>query len=92
MARRANAELEVADPLEDLLLRRYELTGNQRDFAATIDVRADMNFDNWRMGSPRAEAMAIASALKRLGAEPARREVHGHQERGFAGLRKRSPR
>jgi hypothetical protein len=79
----------VAGPLESLLLPAYELTGDERHFAATVDMREAMRCDNWRLRSPRAEAMAIASALKRLGAKPARREVRGRRERGFAGLRRR---
>jgi len=86
-AKFANEEYEVADPLEDILLRHYSLTGDGGDFTATVDIRDTLNGHGWRLGTPRGEAMAIGGVLKRLGLQVTRRTVRGNRERGFAGVK-----
>ena len=81
-----NLQYEVQDPLDDLIGRLYEVTDNPANFAATVDIRDRLNEHNWRMSSPRAEAMAIAATLKKWGLEEARQAVEGKRERGWQKL------
>ena len=90
-AKFANEEYEVADPLEDILLRHYVLTGDGGDFTATVDIRDTLNEHGWRLRTPRAEVMAIGGVLKKLGLKGTRRATKGNQERGFDGVKERTP-
>ncbi len=84
-----NSEYEVSDPLEDILMRLYEPTGNRADFVSAVDIRDALHMFGWSLQHPRGEAMAIADALRARQIEPGRAMVNGKRERGYVGLRRR---
>ena len=88
MARESCAQLEIADPLDDIILRLYEVTGDPTDFAATVDILDALHGAGWRLGSPRGEAMALAATMKRLGIASERRWVGAVRPRGFPGVKR----
>ncbi|MBU1750035.1 MAG: virulence-associated E family protein [Chloroflexi bacterium] len=85
-ARVANERYEIQDPLQDLFLRNYEITGDPRHVVATADIRDTLNQSGWRLNSPRADSMAIAAMLRGLGVEVGRQTINGRQERAVAGV------
>lgn len=86
-----NETYKISDPLEDILQRAYKMTGEPGDFVSTVDIREKLNLNGWRLQTPRAEAMAIAEAMKAWGVESDKRTVRTGQpqERGYAGIRER---
>lgn len=84
LARHANEAYEIEDPLQDVLMRCYEVTQNPRDFVASVDIRETLNGNGWRLQSPRAEAMAVSDLFKRMGIDKGK--YNG--ERGYFGIRK----
>jgi predicted P-loop ATPase len=91
-AQYANEQYEMDDPLPDLFMRFYEVTGDEADFVSALDIISVLNGHNWSLSSPRAEGMAISSMLKRVdGVKKTRRynREHGTQERGYAGVKRK---
>ncbi len=88
-ANQINEEYEVQDPLEDLLQRNYEVTNNPVDFVGTIDIIDRLHLAGWKLGIPRAEAMAISSAMRKHGLEVSKRMISGVRMNGYTGLRDR---
>jgi putative DNA primase/helicase len=86
---KVNELYEIVDPLEDMLFRIYEKTGQPGDFAATVDIRKALNYAGWSLSTPRGEAIAIGDAMKRNKINSARRTVAGNQERGYVGIREK---
>lgn len=88
-ARQINLTYEVDDPLQDIFLRCYKVTGEPADFVATVDIRDTLNGHGWRMNSPRGETMAIAAMLKGMGLEKVQhRNQGGDRERGYCGIKR----
>jgi len=88
MARESCARLEIEDPLDDIMARLYQVTGDPGDFAATVDILDTLHGAGWRMGTPRGEAMALAATMKRLGIASERHLVGMAQQRGFPGIKR----
>lgn len=86
-AKFANAQYEIEDPLHDIFLRNFELTGKVTDFAATVDILRQMREDGWRLRSPRAESMAVANLMRRLKVSG----VRFQNERGYEGVKELLP-
>lgn len=88
-ANRINEEYEVQDPLDDLLQKNYEITGNSVDFVSTIDILDRLHLAGWKLGIPKAEAMALASVMRKCGLESKQMLIQGIRMRGYVGLRDR---
>lgn len=87
---RINDAYEVQDPVEDLIAKHFEIDPTQSDwFTPTLDVIAVLHENGWRGNTPRAEAMLIAPAMKRLGLEKKRIWHFGAYQNGYAGLLKK---
>jgi predicted P-loop ATPase len=82
-AKLANEQYEIEDPLDDLFIRFYEVTGDPTHFVATVDIKRAMNEAGWRLNSPRAESMAIADLMKRKSIRKGRQS----DERGYVGIK-----
>lgn len=78
-----NLRFQEDDPIEDLILKWYEITGSTADFVSSVDIREFLELQGLR-GTTRGNSMAIATALKNLKAM----KVNG-PPRGFRGIRRR---
>lgn len=76
-----NAGYEVDDPLEDWLLRHFDIDLTADTFTSSADIVKELGERGMR-GTTRAIAMSLASTAKRLGLEKVR---HGGQ-RGYRGV------
>ena len=88
-----NASFEVVDPLADYLITTYDIDPQRREwFIPANTIRERMNALGWKLPSPRAESMAIASELLRLGVTKGRGTdpATSKQVRGFYGVKPRS--
>lgn len=80
-----NLRFQEDDPIEDLLLKYYDITKNPGDFASSVDLRETL--ENYGLkGTTKQNSMAIASALKNLGVIKDKL----NNQRGFRGIKKKS--
>ena len=97
MSQGINERYEVADPLEDLLIRHYEIdprmASDETWTIASITILNKLHTLDWRRSSPQAEAMALAAAMKKLGAikpdDKITDPVSRQKLRGYLGVRER---
>jgi hypothetical protein len=91
LAEDASNKYEVEDPLAELINEYYTVTGDRGDFVATTDLLDTLHtHGDWRLGSPRAEAMALREAMEShfKATEKARVSVNGKRRAGYRGLRR----
>jgi len=90
LARIANAEYEVYDPLDDVLTDSFEITEKPADFCSYLTISNRLHREGWSLRSPRQEAAQIKEALQRLGRVKAGRATDaGKRTRGYYGVRER---
>jgi len=81
----------IQDPLEDWILKFFEIAPTREDWLTpTTDIIETLHTAGWRISSgPKAESMAISSALKTLGAVKPKNKImwNGTQVRGYTGIR-----
>ena len=81
----------IQDPLEDWILKFFEISPTREDWLTpTTDIIETLHTAGWRISSgPKAESMAISSALKTLGAVKPKNKImwNGTQVRGYTGIR-----
>ena len=84
----------INDPLEDWISKFFEIDPTREDWGLpTTDIIDALHTAGWRISSgPKAESMAIASALKVLGAIKPKNKImwNGAQVRGYGGIRWRN--
>jgi len=84
----------IQDPLEDWIAKFFEIDPAHTEWELpTTDIIDALHLAGWRISSgPKAESMAIASALKALGAiKPKNKIMWGSaQVRGYSGIRRRN--
>jgi len=64
LAQDANAEYEIEDPLLSYILQRFGITGDPVDRVPTAQILKELHIDGWRLHTPKAESMALASIFK----------------------------
>lgn len=79
-----NLRFQEDDPIEDLLLKCYEITKNPGDFEKSVDIRETLE-NHGLKGTTKQNSMAIASALKNLGTWKDKQ----NNQRGFRGISKK---
>lgn len=91
LAKAANESFEVEEPLEYCLQAVLERTGDPEHRIHTEHVKEILHSGtDWKLSSPKAETMAIASALKAWkGVEKKKMTIHGVRAWGYTGVRVR---
>ena len=88
-----NAEYEVEDSLESYLVQYFEIDPScSRWELSTADILEQLhNSTHWHLGNSKAEAMAVAEALRKLKLEKTKFTVEGTKARvnGYTGIRRR---
>jgi hypothetical protein len=89
-AQSINENYDIVDPVEDLLLKHFQLDKDHDDWwLATSDILAvlqDPNRGNLH-GQSRGNAMSLAAAMTKLGHEKKRRTNHLNQQVwGYTGI------
>jgi hypothetical protein len=85
-----NQEYEVQDPMIDLINKSFEIDLQNEDwFTPTLDVIQVLHDNGWRGNNPRAEAMMLAPAMKKLGLVKKNTWHINANMNGYQGLRKR---
>ena len=83
----------INDPLEDWIVKFFEIDTAKEWELPTTDIIDTLHLAGWRISSgPKAESMAIASALKTLGALKPKNKItwNGAQVRGYTGIKRRN--
>jgi predicted P-loop ATPase len=83
----------IRDPLEDWITKFFEIDTQHPEWEIpTTDIIDSLHIAGWRMSSgSKAESMAVAAALRTLGAVKPDNKItwHGAQVRGYKGVRRR---
>ncbi|MCP4369292.1 MAG: hypothetical protein GY797_14425 [Deltaproteobacteria bacterium] len=72
MQGRIKESFEYVDPIEEIILDAFELTGDAEDTIKTIDALDVIKQYNYRGANTKAESMALSRAMKKLGIEKKR--------------------
>jgi len=83
-----NAQYEMEDPLQDIILSLYDVTGDTYDFVSKMALLDTLHDFGWRLRTPRGENMALSEELKKLDVVKGRATVEGKQIRGYIGIKK----
>jgi predicted P-loop ATPase len=87
LAQQANEEYKIEDPLLSYVLQRFDVTGDQSDRLETARILKELHIDGWRLGTPRAESMALASLFKtEKQFQGAVQTYRTSSDRGYTGL------
>jgi predicted P-loop ATPase len=79
-----NLRFQEDDPIEDLILKYFEITKDANDFVSSVDLRETL--ENFGLkGTTKQNSMMIASALKNLGVW----KDKVNNQRGFRGIKKK---
>ena len=87
-----NDRYQVEDPLLDMLTTNYEIDTAHQDWVMPTNTILEMLHTRaWRLSTPRAEAMAVSTEMKKLGLSTGRitDPLTGQQVRGYHGVRAR---
>lgn len=91
MSRKINERYQIEDPLVDMIITLFDLDEERHDWTIpSNDIRSILNVNGWNLRSPRAEAMKISAALKKLGVNKPEHVIDpktGKQVRGYEGIR-----
>jgi len=94
LSRRINERYRVQDPLDDLLTQLFEMDAERLDWITpTNNILDALHLTGWRLYSPRSEAMALATVLKKRPVIKPDNKITdpatGQQVRGYFGIRRR---
>ena len=94
LSRQINDRYQIQDPLEDMITQLYEIDPTRLDWVMpTNNILDALHLMGWRLQSPRAEAMALATALRKTDAIKPDNKITdpatGQQVRGYYGMRRR---
>jgi predicted P-loop ATPase len=94
ISRQINERYQVHDPVEDMLVQLYEMDPLHLEWVTTTNnILETLHQMGWRLPTPRAEAMVVATALKTMPVvKPASKitdPVSKQQVRGYWGMRRR---
>ena len=87
-----NDRYQIEDPLLDMLTTNYEIDTAHQDWVMPTNTILEMLHTRaWRLSTPRAEAMAVSTEMKKLGLSTGRitDPLTGQQVRGYHGIRAR---
>ena len=86
LAEQANEEYQIEDPLTSYVLQRFTITGDLADRVETARILKELHIDGWRLHTPKAESMAIASLFKTQEQFQDVQPYRTKHDRGYEGL------
>ena len=92
LSQEINDRYQIEDPLLDLIVTTYDIDIERQDWAVPTNAILDaLHTKGWRLNTPRAEAMALATEMKKLGIQTGRitDPATGKQVRGYSGVQAR---
>jgi hypothetical protein len=85
---RVNEDYMADDPIEAYVIKLFKYTGDRNDFVTLAQILDDLSL--YQIRPTRATAMAVASVMRRLGAEKGRTRIGGERTRLYRKIQRRS--
>ena len=94
LAADSNKRYEIKDPLLDVVMKYFKVTGDRTDFCSSALILDTLHAQGWRMGAPTYEATLVSEAmheLKERGVVKGRGKDSPEEDRanGYRGLKSR---
>ena len=90
LAAEVNRTYEIREPIEDMIVKYFDLTRNQADFTTTADIADRLQALGYRSTS-KDLLMQAGKAMQAMGFEKSREDVGGKRQWGYKGIAIPSP-